>query len=211
MVSQESLQGQWISATGSPKRHLSSSFLLNSSVRKTLPDKIEGKILSSKAKFGITRVTDITRLDKIGIPVFVTVRPFGKILSVNSGKGATPLEAKISAIMESIEFHCAENYNPLDHIMLSPREFTENWSGDVLDYCPPLQAGIKLDEEINFVMGYDILQGDYFPSPIELVAFNPDFHRIFGSENGTSKHPKYLIEKAGEYLTKLVQEIRGKC
>ena len=54
---------------------------------------------------GITRVADITDLDRIGIPVFSCIRPTANdgAITVYNGKGATVEESRISAIMEGIE------------------------------------------------------------------------------------------------------------
>jgi ribosomal protein S12 methylthiotransferase accessory factor len=59
---------------------------------------------------GITRVADITNLDRIGIPVFSCIRPTAAdgAISIYNGKGATPTEARVSAIMEGIERYSAE-------------------------------------------------------------------------------------------------------
>lgn len=59
---------------------------------------------------GITRVADITDLDRIGIPVFSAIRPSAEsgAVSVYNGKGLTKEEAKVSAIMEGVERYCAE-------------------------------------------------------------------------------------------------------
>ena len=58
---------------------------------------------------GITRIAELTGLDTIGIPVFAAIRPMGKSLSTQQGKGVTPLAAKVSALMESLETFSAEN------------------------------------------------------------------------------------------------------
>ncbi|HYJ29568.1 MAG TPA: YcaO-like family protein [Allosphingosinicella sp.] len=58
---------------------------------------------------GVTRLADITGLDRIGFPVWQAVRPAGKALSVHQGKGASATAAKIGALCEGIESHCAEN------------------------------------------------------------------------------------------------------
>ncbi|GHG75430.1 YcaO-like family protein [Streptomyces griseocarneus] len=58
--------------------------------------------------YGITRVAEVTRLDTIGIPVFLAVRPGSETLAVSQGKGATPILAKLSAVMESVELWHAE-------------------------------------------------------------------------------------------------------
>jgi len=59
---------------------------------------------------GITRVADITNLDRVGIPVFSCIRPTAQdgAITVYNGKGATVEESRISAIMEGIERYCAE-------------------------------------------------------------------------------------------------------
>ena len=57
---------------------------------------------------GITRLADLTGLDTLGIPVFAAIRPMGRSLSTQQGKGLTPLAAKISALMESLETWTAE-------------------------------------------------------------------------------------------------------
>jgi YcaO-like protein with predicted kinase domain len=63
-------------------------------------------------RLGITRVANITGLDRIGIPVWICVRPNGRSLSVSQGKGITPELAQVSAVMESIEGHHAEHMAP---------------------------------------------------------------------------------------------------
>lgn len=66
------------------------------------------------ARFGITRVADVTYLDVIGIPVVMSVRPLSKVLSVSQGKGQTLTLAKVSAVMESVElWHAETAYPPL--------------------------------------------------------------------------------------------------
>lgn len=73
-------------------------------------------------KVGVTRVADVTGLDRIGIPVWQAVRPASRSLSVSQGKGATPAAARASAVMESIELWHAEDLSHLARVILSPRE-----------------------------------------------------------------------------------------
>ena len=58
---------------------------------------------------GITRLGDITGLDVIGLPTVLAYRPNGKTLSSAGGKGFTTVAATVSAVMEGIELHHAEN------------------------------------------------------------------------------------------------------
>ena len=59
-------------------------------------------------EFGITRVADLTGLDRIGIPVMAAYRPAATSLVVSMGKGLTADAAYASATMESIELWHAE-------------------------------------------------------------------------------------------------------
>ncbi|SHO58926.1 YcaO-like family protein [Vibrio quintilis] len=55
---------------------------------------------------GITRVANITGLDRIGVPVVTVCRPDSCAISVAQGKGLDLISAKVSGIMEAIEsFH----------------------------------------------------------------------------------------------------------
>lgn len=54
-------------------------------------------------RLGISRVADVTWIDYIGMPVFQAFRPRSRSYTVSQGKGLTPEQAEISAIMESLE------------------------------------------------------------------------------------------------------------
>lgn len=59
-------------------------------------------------EFGITRVADVTGLDRIGLPVWIAVRPNARTLSVSQGKGLSDAAARVSAAMEALELAHAE-------------------------------------------------------------------------------------------------------
>lgn len=69
------------------------------------------------ASMGISRVADVTGLDRIGIPVWTACRPNSRSLSVSQGKGLTDAAARASAVMEAIELHHAER--PLVPLLLA--------------------------------------------------------------------------------------------
>jgi YcaO-like protein with predicted kinase domain len=71
---------------------------------------------------GITRVADVTALDRTGIPVWQAVRPASRNLSVSQGKGVTAGAARASAVMEAIELWHAEDLGSLPQLVMSPRE-----------------------------------------------------------------------------------------
>lgn len=62
----------------------------------------------------ITRVANITGLDRIGVPVVAVCRPNSRSVVVAQGKGLTLAAAKASGVMESIEgFHAERIESPV--------------------------------------------------------------------------------------------------
>jgi len=125
--------------------------------------------------FGITRCADITGLDCIGIPVYVAVRPQGRVLQTANGKGLRHVDAVVSAHMESIEQWHAENPAvPFRRASLSelrrsgapfvPPRTLEGFAG-----AAHLGATVVLD----WVEGEDLLSGE----PIWIPAFAGYYYR----------------------------------
>ena len=66
------------------------------------------RIRPHMAAMGITRVANVTGLDRIGIPVVMVCRPNSRSLAVAQGKGLDLDAAKASGLGESIEaYHAA--------------------------------------------------------------------------------------------------------
>ena len=76
--------------------------------RTRLPAETLARIQPIAHQFGITRVANVTGLDRVGIPVALAIRPNARALAVSQGKGRTIEAAKASALMESIEIWHAE-------------------------------------------------------------------------------------------------------
>jgi YcaO-like protein with predicted kinase domain len=64
---------------------------------------------------GVTRLAELTGMDRIGIPVYAAIRPDSKSLAVDSGKGTTKEQAKCSAAMEAIERWAHDEYQLRGH------------------------------------------------------------------------------------------------
>lgn len=62
---------------------------------------------------GITRVANVTGLDRVGVPVVMVCRPNARSIAVSQGKGLDLTAAKASGVMEAVEAYHAE------HITLS--------------------------------------------------------------------------------------------
>ena len=61
---------------------------------------------------GVTRLAELTGLDRVGFPVWQAVRPWSRALTVHQGKGLDDDRARRGAAMEALESHHAEQWLP---------------------------------------------------------------------------------------------------
>jgi len=67
------------------------------------------RISPLRSSFGITRIANLTGLDRTGIPVVMVCRPNARSTAVFHGKGIDLAAAKASGLMEAIETWHAEH------------------------------------------------------------------------------------------------------
>lgn len=143
--------------------------------------------------FGITRVANITGLDDIDIPTYISIRPSSKLLSTSQGKGITHDLAKISAIMESIESWHGENLKAPDlfgaydslkgRYHLTDLEKMAQEGVFALDFSNLKQLELPWAKGIELNTGREI----YFPMPIlNLDSVDPSQNRKIGCFNCTT-------------------------
>jgi ribosomal protein S12 methylthiotransferase accessory factor len=129
-------------------------------------------------EIGLTRIADITYMDKLYIPNYSSVLPGTEdYIWVYSGKGPTKQHAKASAIMESIERYSSlprsytkkfvtGTYNELtkSYSILHPYEVIEPLSFDFHD-----------DMFMDYVKGFDIINNEdiLVPAGLGLFRYNP--------------------------------------
>ncbi len=136
------------------------------------PEETLSRIESKMATAGITRVADITDLDRIGIPVFSSIRPTADdgAISVYNGKGATPEEAGVSAMMEGIERYSAEVH---DREMVTGRFSELDSCGNALNPDELiLPQSTDPDQSIQWINGYDLVNDEEILVPASAV-FHP--------------------------------------
>ncbi|HEV2816617.1 MAG TPA: YcaO-like family protein [Allosphingosinicella sp.] len=121
---------------------------------------------------GVTRLADVTGLDRLGLPVWQAVRPAGRSLSVHQGKGASPEAAKLGALCEAIEAHCAEQA-PADGPLCSLADLppTER-AADIGDYCKVRTNQPESGEAIQWCRATDLATGTPQYLPHELVSLD---------------------------------------
>jgi putative methanogenesis marker protein 1 len=123
---------------------------------------------------GVTRVADITGLDRIGIPVFSSIRPTaeGGAISVYNGKGTTPDEARVSAMMEAIE-RCSAEVGARELLIESYAALSRRDNAlDPGTLILPSYVRTVEDLRIPWVEGFDLVQQESIFVPANAV-FHP--------------------------------------
>lgn len=118
----------------------------------------------------ITRVTEISRLDTIGVPVFGAITPLAKDLTTHLGKGLDREAARTSAVMEAIERVSAEDVSD-DCVKASLLQLRA--SGATVA-CPqwfdlPPASSYREDALFEWVEGWDLLGAESVWMAADLV------------------------------------------
>jgi len=119
-------------------------------------------------QIGVTRIANITDLDRVGIPVFSAIRPSAAAgaISIYSGKGINETNARISAIMESFERCLAEQpevSNNLPGLQPETQRVMNTYESISEDYPALFPEALLLPQrftefsKIEWIMGHDIM------------------------------------------------------
>ena len=125
-------------------------------------------------EIGVTRLANITGLDAIGLPVWTTIRPTSRALATSQGKGLCHQQAKVSALMESIEVWHAESHCA-GLVFESPQRVTATIG---LRFVPPQRLAVLKNvrisdaEPILWSRGQDLMTGSPVLIPWEAVTLN---------------------------------------
>ncbi|HEY5711729.1 MAG TPA: YcaO-like family protein [Allosphingosinicella sp.] len=137
-----------------------------------VPDGFPERLRAAASRCSVTRLADITGLDRIGLPVWQAVRPAGRSLSVHQGKGATPKAARISALCEAIETACAEMV-AADGPYCSFADLPDDARApDIADYCRVRTAVPEHSEPIHWCAATNLLTGARHYLPHDLVSLD---------------------------------------
>jgi ribosomal protein S12 methylthiotransferase accessory factor len=135
----------------------------------------------------MTRLGDITGMDRIGVPVYCAIVPKSSdMISVYTGKGLDPIDAKVGALMEAIERQTALRVRPREMVG-SVKNLSKEWAIlDPRDVLLELQPNYSETTAYNWVCGHDLLSdldtlvpaslAGYFwqgllPGPFEPLSF----------------------------------------
>ena len=129
---------------------------------------------------GITRIADITDLDRIGLPIYTAIRPTAEegAISIYGGKGISKDHAKASAMMEGFERYSAEKQDDDEVVVATLDEISEKGK-----YIDPASLNLPKDfkkenleaMQLEWSLAKDIVSGEDFYIPTNAV-FHPYIH-----------------------------------
>jgi len=159
---------------------------------------------------GITRIANVTGLDKIGITVVMVCRPNSRSVSVSQGKGVDLAAAKASGLMESIEsFHAERIALPL-----------KLGSYEDLRYSHPMidVAGLPRHSDSRFtplakllwIEGRDLLADRALWLPYEMVHLDytlplPSGHGCFVPSSNGLASGNHILEAISHAICEVVE------
>ena len=129
---------------------------------------------------GITRIADITDLDRIGLPIYTAIRPTAAegAISIYGGKGISKDHAKASAMMEGFERYSAEKQDDDEVVIATLDEISEKG-----EYIDPVSLNLPKDFKkenledmpLEWSLAKDIVSGEDFYIPTNAI-FHPYIH-----------------------------------
>jgi ribosomal protein S12 methylthiotransferase accessory factor len=162
------------------------------------------------ATAGISEVRDITDLDVLGVPVYVSVRPQARADVFTFGKGLRPADAEVGAYMEALEFFFAEpGTSNISTTWGSARDVagTEQADDAILDFVPLLQREVDLDGPLLLASARDLESERECAIPAELIYYPaPDVGQsLFGSSTNGLASGNSVVEATIQALLELIE------
>lgn len=162
------------------------------------------------ATAGISEVRDITDLDILGVPVYVSVRPQARGEAFTFGKGLRHVDAEVGAYMEALEFFFAEpGVGRVSIRWGSARDVAGQERADdaILDFVPLLQREVDLDGRLLLASVRDLESGVEYALPAELIFYPaPDVGQsLFGASTNGLASGNSLLEATIQALLELIE------
>jgi ribosomal protein S12 methylthiotransferase accessory factor len=162
------------------------------------------------ATAGISEVRDITDLDILGVPVYVSVRPQARGEAFTFGKGLRRVAAEVGAYMEALEFFFAEpGVGRVSIRWGSARDVAGQDRADdaILDFVPLLQREVDLDGPLLLASVRDLESGAEHTIPAELIFYPaPDVGQsLFGASTNGLASGNSLLEATIQALLELIE------
>jgi len=187
-------------------------FSYGSSLRSAAAADTLDRVRKLAPELGIVRVTEVTWLDRVGVPVFVSIRPTAPVICVCAGKGLTAAEAKVGAYMEALEMAWSEvGRSTLAIEKRTGRAVLDanRDPGSFLSLCPIWGQAIDLDAPLLCTPMQPLDGGPSVYVPSELVFFPLPTElggmRYFGSTTNGLASGNTVLEATVHALTEVIE------
>jgi ribosomal protein S12 methylthiotransferase accessory factor len=159
---------------------------------------------------GITRIANITGLDRLGVPVALAFRPNSRNLAVSQGKGLTLDAAKASAVMETIEHYHAETVDAPIRTASCDEMRAEGRVVDVDRLPRPPGDLFDPGRPIAWIEGRDLMQREPSWVPFDIVNTNytlpfPLGHGCFQSTSNGLASGNHPLEAVSSAISEVVE------
>jgi len=128
--------------------------------------------------FGISRLADITGLDRLGVPVVQAIRPRALSNAVNQGKGLTLAEAAVSAVVEALETYACEQLDRREWTRRRPADLFGKGARALSCHLAPNVPQDWAEDPVPCVPGIDAGSGQTVEIPLALIStdYSPASH-----------------------------------
>ncbi len=178
--------------------------------RTARPDDTVSRLRPLLEAFGITRIANLTGLDRTGIPVVMVCRPNARSSAVFHGKGVDMPAARASGLMEAIETWHAEHVR-LPLRLGSAAELGTGFAMAEVESLPRVPGGrFHPNLPMLWVEGLDLMGGGQVLVPFETVHMNGTVSGLPGagcfaaSTNGLASG-NHLLEAASHALCEVIE------
>lgn len=145
------------------------------------------------ARAGITRLADITGLDRIGIPVTLAIRPNSRTIVGSTGKGVTLAAARASGAMEAIEMFHAEYCDvPLTQASFNELQAAGHRVMKVQDLPPVKHMTWREDRTYSWCQATELFSQETCLAPFAAVNLYPNM--------GPGNYPKSPLQRSSNGL-----------
>ncbi|MGI9435157.1 MAG: YcaO-like family protein [Geminicoccaceae bacterium] len=174
------------------------------------PVKTVARMRKIMPAMGITRIANVTGLDRVGIPVTTVCRPNSRSIAVAQGKGIDLAAAEASGLMEAIETYHAERIDlPLKYASFEELAYTHEIVN--VERLPQLKDSLYHPcLPLLWIEGRDLISGAGTWLPFELVHTNyadpmpPGSGCFFASSNGLASGNQ-LLEAISHGICEVVE------
>lgn len=178
--------------------------------RTSTPAATMARIAPLQDRLGITRVANVTGLDRIGVPVVMVCRPNSRSVAVSQGKGLDLISAKVSGLMESIETWHGENIS----LPLKFGSFNNLVHSNALldlDLMPRIKRSrYHPDLPMLWIEGTNICTDDNIWIPFEVVHCNytfpsPPGHGCFSASTNGLASGNHIVEAECHAICEVIE------